>query len=191
MKEVNKTNSCVEHVVICNRCKDFNIDACDEHLASITKLNNEVANLNPQLNTCKVYFDKLKFARDAYTIGRHPLIKDGLGFRKETKNLTSQRTPVLNKEKGNAPMASSPQRNHAFIYDRKLLAVLIIVRVMFMLLIMTHMLCLHLALLLFMVEVSLGEIMLCLMLLGECAMDFLLFIMLAILLLYFHVRTQK
>jgi hypothetical protein len=73
----------------------------------------------------------------------------------------------------------------------KLLAVLIIIRVMFMLLIMTHMLCLHLALLLFMVEVGLGEIMLCLMLLGKCAMDLLLFIMLAIPLLYFHVRTQK
>jgi membrane protein implicated in regulation of membrane protease activity len=56
---------------------------------------------------------------------------------------------------------------------------------------MTHMLCLHLAPLLFMVEVGLGEIMLCLMRLGECAMDLLLFIMLAILLLYFHVRTQK
>jgi hypothetical protein len=42
-----------------------------------------------------------------------------------------------------------------------------------------------------MVEVGLGEIMLCLMRLGECAMDLLLFIMLAILLLYFHVRTQK
>jgi hypothetical protein len=49
---------------------------------------------------------------DAYTVGRHPSIKDGLGFRKETKNLTSQRTLVLNKEKGKAPMASSPQRNH-------------------------------------------------------------------------------
>jgi hypothetical protein len=79
-----------------------------------------VASLNAQLKTCKVDFDKLKFARDAYTIGRHPSIKDGLGFRKETKNLTSQRTPVLNKEKGKAPMASSPQRNHAFIYDRKI-----------------------------------------------------------------------
>jgi hypothetical protein len=56
----------------------------------------------------------LKFARDAYTVGRHPSIKDGLGFRRETKNLTSQRTSVLNKEKGKAPMASSPQRNHAF-----------------------------------------------------------------------------
>jgi hypothetical protein len=78
-----------------------------------------VASLNAQLKTCKVDYDKLKFARDAYTVGRHPSIKDGLGFRKETKNLISQRTPVLNKEKGKAPMASSPQKNHAYIYDRK------------------------------------------------------------------------
>jgi hypothetical protein len=79
-----------------------------------------VASLNAQLKTCKIDFDKLKFARDAYTIGRHPSIKDGLGFRKETKNLISQKAPVLNKEKGKAPMASSPQRNHAFIYNRKI-----------------------------------------------------------------------
>jgi hypothetical protein len=29
LKEVNKTSSCVEHVSICNRCKDFNVDACN------------------------------------------------------------------------------------------------------------------------------------------------------------------
>jgi hypothetical protein len=81
-----------------------------------------VASLNAQLKTCKSDFDKLKFARDAYPIGRHPSIKDGLRFRKETKNLTSQKAPVLNKEKGKAPMASSPQRNHAFIYDRKIVS---------------------------------------------------------------------
>jgi hypothetical protein len=80
LEEVNKTSSCVEHVIVCNRCKDFDVDACDEHLASITRLNNEVACLNAQLKTCKVEFDKLKFARDAYTVGRHPSIKDGLGF---------------------------------------------------------------------------------------------------------------
>jgi hypothetical protein len=119
LEEANATRSCVEHVVICNRCKDFDVNACDEHLASIAKLNNEVASLNAQLKTCKLDYDKLKFTRDAYTIGRHPSIKDGLGFRKETKNLTSQRTPVLNKEKGKAPMASSSQKNHAYIYDRK------------------------------------------------------------------------
>jgi hypothetical protein len=120
LEEVNKSSSCVEHGVICNRCKDFDVDACDEHRVSITKLNNEVASLNSQLKTCKDDFNKLKFARDAYTVGRHPSIKDGLGFRRETKNLTSQKTSVLNKEKGKAPMASSPQRNHAFIYDRKI-----------------------------------------------------------------------
>jgi hypothetical protein len=76
--------------------------------------------LNAQLKTCKDDFDKLKFARDAYTVGKHPSIKDGLGFQRETKNLTSQRTSVLNKEKGKAPLASNPQRNHAFIYDRKI-----------------------------------------------------------------------
>jgi hypothetical protein len=120
LEEVNKSSSCVEHVVICNRCKDFDVNACDKHLISIAKLNDEVASLNAQLKTCKIDFDKLKFARDAYTVGRHPSIKDGLGFRKKAKNLTSQRTTVLNKEKGKAPMASSPQRNHAFIYDRKI-----------------------------------------------------------------------
>jgi predicted RNase H-like nuclease (RuvC/YqgF family) len=57
--------SCVEHVVICNRCKDFNVDACVEHLTSIAKLNGEVASLNAQLKTSKNEFDELKFARDA------------------------------------------------------------------------------------------------------------------------------
>jgi hypothetical protein len=116
LEKINETSSCVEHVVICNRCKDVDFD---EHVTTIAKLNNEVASLNAQLKTCKDDYHKLKFARDAYTVGRHPSIKDGLGFRKETKNLTSQRTSVLNKEKGKASMASSSQKNHAYIYDRK------------------------------------------------------------------------
>jgi hypothetical protein len=105
--------------VICNRCKDFNVDACSEHLISISKLNGEVASLSAQLKTSKNDFDKLKFARDAYTIGRHPSIKDGLGFKREVKNLTSQKAPIFNKENGKAPMANSSQKNHAFIYNRK------------------------------------------------------------------------
>jgi hypothetical protein len=49
--EANATRSGVEHVVICNRCKDFDVNACDEHLTAITKLNDEVASLNAQLKT--------------------------------------------------------------------------------------------------------------------------------------------
>jgi hypothetical protein len=33
--------------------------------------------------------------------------------------LTSHRTSNLNKEKGKAPMASSSQKNHAYLYDKK------------------------------------------------------------------------
>jgi hypothetical protein len=114
-------SSSIEHVVICNRCKDFDINACNEHASTILKLNNDVANLSVQLKTCKSDYEKLKFARDAYTIGRHPSIKDGLGFQKGTKNITSQRTSSLNKEKGKAPMASSSysshdQTNHSYLY---------------------------------------------------------------------------
>jgi hypothetical protein len=151
LEKINKISSCVEHVVICNRCKDVDFD---EHVTTIAKLNNEVASLNAQLKTCKDDYHKLKFARDAYTVGRHPSIKDGLGFRKETKNLTSQRTSVLNKEKGKAPMASSSQKNHAYIYDRKFTIMLIMIDDMIILfLMMLHlilMLCSHLVPLLFM-----------------------------------------
>jgi hypothetical protein len=77
LEKVNVANSCVEHVVICNRCKGFDVD---EHVSTIANLNNDVASLNAQLKTCKESYEKLKFARDAYTVGRHPSIKDGLGF---------------------------------------------------------------------------------------------------------------
>jgi hypothetical protein len=73
----------VEHVSIWNRCKDF--DACSNHVSTISKLNDEIANLNAKLKTCKIECEKIKFARDAYTIGRHSSIKDGLGFQKGTR----------------------------------------------------------------------------------------------------------
>jgi hypothetical protein len=111
----SKSNSCVEHVMICNRCKDFDIDACSEHLVSISKLNDELASLNAQLKTSKNEFNKLKFARDAYTIGRHPSIKDGLDFKREAKDLTSHKVPISIKEKGKAPMANSVQKESCFL----------------------------------------------------------------------------
>jgi hypothetical protein len=191
LEKLNETSSCVEHVTICNICKDFDVDACDEHRTSIAKLNNEVESLNAQLKTCKVDFDKLKFARDAYTVGRHPSIKDGLGVQKETKNLTSQRTSDP-KGKGKAPMANSShdQKKHAYLYTH-------VKKVSHYNQSYDHaaynnshaMFASSSAFL--MVEVGLGEIILQLMLLGKFAIDLLLFIMLAMLLLCFHARMQK
>jgi hypothetical protein len=39
----------VEYVSIFNRCKYFDIDACNNHASTILKLNDEVVNLNAQL----------------------------------------------------------------------------------------------------------------------------------------------
>jgi hypothetical protein len=102
----------VEHVSICNRCKDVDIDACNAHASTILKLNDEVTNLNGQLKICKSEYEKIKFAKDVYTIGRHPFIKDGLGFQRGTKNLTSQSSSNIIKEKGKVPMASSSHSLH-------------------------------------------------------------------------------
>jgi hypothetical protein len=86
-------------------------------LGSMMKLQTLMLNLK----LAKLSVKKIKLERDAYTIGRHPSIKDGLGFQKGTKNLTSQRASNLIKEKGKTPMASSlhsfhDKKNHAYVY---------------------------------------------------------------------------
>jgi hypothetical protein len=69
------------------------------------------------LKFARMNVKKIKFARNAYTIGRHLSIKDG--NQKETKNLTSRKTSNIIKEKGKAPLASSShyfqdKKNHAY-----------------------------------------------------------------------------
>jgi hypothetical protein len=51
--KLNIASSSMEHVSICNRCKDFDVDACNDHASIILKLNDEVVNLNAQLKICK------------------------------------------------------------------------------------------------------------------------------------------
>jgi hypothetical protein len=89
IEKLDIASSSVEQFSICTRCKDFDVDACNNHASTISKLNDGIANLNAQLKTWKNECDEIKFARDAYTIGRHPSIKNGLGFQKGTKNLRS------------------------------------------------------------------------------------------------------
>jgi hypothetical protein len=86
--------------LFCNRCKDFDVDACDDHAFTIFKLNDDIAKLHAQLKICKDECDKINFARDAYTIGRHPCIKDGLGFQKEPRTQRVKRPPNSLRRRG-------------------------------------------------------------------------------------------
>jgi hypothetical protein len=58
-------SSSLEHVSICTRCKDHDIDAYVNHASTISKLNNDIAKLHAQLKTCKDVCEKIKFARSA------------------------------------------------------------------------------------------------------------------------------
>jgi hypothetical protein len=133
LEEANATISCVEHVVICNRCKDFDVNACNEHLAFIAKLNNEVTSLNVQLKTCKMDYDKLKFSRDAYTVGRHPSIKDGFGFRKDSRSQQVKGLSFSTRRKGRPLWLVVPKRIMLIFMIINLLGMLIMIDTMIML----------------------------------------------------------
>jgi hypothetical protein len=122
IEKLSVSSTSMEYVSICAKYKDHNFNACSNHASTIAKLDDEIVRLNIQLKTCKNEVEKVKFARDAFTIGRHPFIKDGLGFQKGTKNTNSQKALNFTKENEKTFMASSlhsfhEKKNHSYLYS--------------------------------------------------------------------------
>jgi hypothetical protein len=76
----NVSTSTIEHVTICTRCRDVIIDAMNDHLAMIKEQNDHIAKLNAKIIEHELENEKFKFARSMLYNGRHPGIKDGIGF---------------------------------------------------------------------------------------------------------------
>jgi seryl-tRNA synthetase len=74
------STSTVEHVTICTRCRDINVDAIHNHLALIKQQNDHIAQLSAKINEHDLENKKFKFARSMLYSGRRPGIKDGIGF---------------------------------------------------------------------------------------------------------------
>jgi chromosome segregation ATPase len=73
------STSTVEHVSICTRCRDINVEAIDDHLAMIKKQNDHIATLNTKIVEHELENEKFKFAHSMLYNGRRPGIKDGIG----------------------------------------------------------------------------------------------------------------
>jgi hypothetical protein len=80
LKSCTPSTSTVDHVTICTRCRDINVDAINDHLALIEKQNDHIAQLTAKINEHELENENLKFARSMLYNGRHPGIKDGIGF---------------------------------------------------------------------------------------------------------------
>jgi hypothetical protein len=74
------STSSVNHVTICNRCRDVNVDAINDHLALIKQQNDQIAQLTAKINEHEIENENFKFAKSMLYSGRHPGIKDGIGF---------------------------------------------------------------------------------------------------------------
>jgi hypothetical protein len=107
------STSTVEHVTICTRCRDVNIDAIHDHIAMIKQENDHIAKLDAKIAEHELENEKFKFARSMLYSGRRPGIKDGIGFRKGYNvKLNAPPKRLSNFVKGKAPMA---QDNEGYI----------------------------------------------------------------------------
>jgi hypothetical protein len=106
------STSTIEHVTICTRCRDINVDAIHDHLALIKQQNDHIAQLSAKINEHDLENEKIKFARSMLYSGRRPGIKDGIGFQQGGNVKLNAHKRLSNFVKGKAPM---PQDNEGYI----------------------------------------------------------------------------
>jgi 3D (Asp-Asp-Asp) domain-containing protein len=106
------STSTVDHVTICTRCRDVNIDDINDHLALIKQQNEHIAQLTAKINEHEMENEKFKFARSMLYNGRRPGIKDGIGFQQGSNVKLNAPKRFSNFVKGKAPMV---QDNEGYI----------------------------------------------------------------------------
>jgi hypothetical protein len=92
------STSTIEHVTICTKCRDINIDAMNDHLTMIKEQKDHVAKLNAKIAEHELENEKFKFARCMLYNGRRPSIKDGIGFQQGSQSdikINAPRTSFL------------------------------------------------------------------------------------------------
>jgi hypothetical protein len=107
------STSIVEHVTICIRCRDVDIDAIHDHMALIKQQNDHIAKLDAKITEHDLENENFKFARSMLYRGRRSGIKDGIGFQQgDNVKVNAPPKKLSNFVKGKAPM---PQDNEGYI----------------------------------------------------------------------------
>jgi chromosome segregation ATPase len=112
LKSCKPSTSSVDHVSICTRCRDINVDAIHGHLALIKEQNVHIAQLTAKINEHEIENENFKFARSMLYNGRRPGIKDDIGFQQGSNVKINAPKRLSNFVKGKAPMA---QDNEGYI----------------------------------------------------------------------------
>jgi hypothetical protein len=102
------STSSINHVSICTRYRDINVDAIHDHIAMIKQQNDHIAKLDAKIAEHELENEKFKFARSMLYSGRRP----GIGFQQGGNVKLNSPKRLSNFVKGKAPM---PQDNESYI----------------------------------------------------------------------------
>jgi DNA repair exonuclease SbcCD ATPase subunit len=105
LKSCKPSTSTVDHVSICMRCRDINVDAIHDHIAMIKQQNDHIAKLDAKIAEHELEDEKFKFARSMLYNGRRPGIKDDIGLQQGDNVKLNAPKRLSNFVKGKAPMA--------------------------------------------------------------------------------------
>jgi hypothetical protein len=106
------STSNVDRVSICTRYRNINVEAINDHLALSKQQNDHIAQLTAKINEHEIENENFKFARSMLYNGRHPGIKDGIGFQQGSNVKLNAPKRLSNFVKGKAPMV---QDNEGYI----------------------------------------------------------------------------
>jgi prefoldin subunit 5 len=106
------STSIVDHVTICTRCRDVNVDAINDHLALIKQQNDHITQLTAKINEHEIENEKFKFAKSMLYSERRPGIKDDIGFQQGSNVKLNAPKKLSNFVKGKALMV---QDNEGYI----------------------------------------------------------------------------
>jgi hypothetical protein len=109
LNECKPSTSTVDHVSICIRCRDINVEAIDDHLAMIKQQNDHIAKLTTKIAEHELENEKFKFARSMLYNGRRPGIKADIGFQQGSNVKLNAPKKLYNFVKGKAPMVQDSE----------------------------------------------------------------------------------
>jgi hypothetical protein len=111
--KIEELNACkvpastIEHVTICTRCRDIDVNAVNDHLAMIKEQNDHIAKLNAKISEHEHENENFKFALSMLYNRRCLGIKDGVGFQPGSQSNikhNTHRNKIFNFVKGKTPM---------------------------------------------------------------------------------------
>jgi hypothetical protein len=101
ISKIEELNAChiptstIEHVTICTRCRDVDINAMNDHLAMIKEQNDHIVKLNAKIVEHELENENFKFACSMLYNGRHSGIKDGI-----ISNFVKGKAPIVQDREG-------------------------------------------------------------------------------------------